>query len=78
MSEDGGRDPGMRRRRMLPAVTDVVRELARTVSTDPAVLFRAARSVVGDELARVKQGFESAPLNVLVKRARRQLEEEGV
>jgi hypothetical protein len=80
MNEGGGfgRDPGTRRRRMLPAVTDVVRELARTISTDPAVLFRAARSVVGDELARVKQGFESAPLNVLVKRARRQLEQDGV
>jgi hypothetical protein len=63
---------------MLPAVTEVVRDLARTVSADPAVLFKAARSVVADELARVKQGFESAPLDVLVKRARRQLEAEGV
>jgi hypothetical protein len=63
---------------MLPAVTDVVRELARTVSADPAVLFKAARSVVADELAKVKQGFESAPLDVLVRRARRQLEQEGV
>jgi hypothetical protein len=63
---------------MLPAVTDVVRELARTVAADPAVLFKAARAVVADELARVKQGFESAPLDVLVKRARRQLEAEGV
>jgi len=63
---------------MLPAVTDVVRELARTVSADPAVLFKAARAVVADELAKVKQGFESAPLDVLVRRARRQLEQEGV
>jgi hypothetical protein len=80
MSGDGGfgRDSGTPKRRMLPAVTDVVRELARTVSADPAVLFKAARSVVADELAKVKQGFESAPLDVLVKRARRQLEQEGV
>lgn len=73
-----GRDSGLPKRRMLPAVTDVVRDLARTVSADPAVLFKAARSVVADELARVKQGFESASLDVLVKRARRQLEAEGV
>ncbi|HTS02749.1 MAG TPA: SPOR domain-containing protein [Thermoanaerobaculia bacterium] len=80
MSGDGGfgRDSGTPRRRMLPAVTEVVRELARTVSADPAVLFKAARSVVADELARVKQGFESAPLDVLVRRAHRQLEKEGV
>ncbi len=80
MSGDGGfgRDSGTPRRRMLPAVTDVVRELARTVSADPAVLFKAARSIVADELAKVKQGFESAPLDVLVRRARRQLEQEGV
>ncbi|HEY3349900.1 MAG TPA: SPOR domain-containing protein [Thermoanaerobaculia bacterium] len=80
MSGDSGfgRDSGTPKRRMLPAVTDVVRELARTVSADPAVLFKAARSVVADELAKVKQGFESAPLDVLVRRARRQLEQEGV
>lgn len=79
MSGDGGfgRDAGPPKRRMLPAVTEVVRELARTASADPAVLFKAARSVVADELARVKQGFESAPLDVLVRRARRQLEQEG-
>jgi hypothetical protein len=80
MRGDGGfgRDSGTTKRRMLPAVTDVVRELARTASADPAVLFKAARSVVADELAKVKQGFESAPLDVLVRRARRQLEQEGV
>ncbi|MEO8055655.1 MAG: SPOR domain-containing protein [Acidobacteriota bacterium] len=80
MRGDGGfgHDSGTTKRRMLPAVTDVVRELARSVSADPAVLFKAARSVVADELAKVKQGFESAPLDVLVRRARRQLEQEGV
>lgn len=80
MSGDGGfgRDSGTPKRRMLPAVTDVVRDLARTVSADPAVLFKTARLVVAEELARVKQGFESAPLDVLVRRAHRQLEQEGV
>ncbi len=62
---------------MLPSVTDVVRELAKVVSADPAVLFKAARGVVGEELAKVKQGFEAAPLDVLVKRARLQLERDG-
>ena len=83
MSDSGfgsgfGRDSGTTKRRMLPAVTDVVRELARTVSADPAVLFKAARATVAEELAKVKQGFESAPLDVLVRRARKQLEAEGV
>ncbi|HEX7528658.1 MAG TPA: hypothetical protein VF425_06075, partial [Thermoanaerobaculia bacterium] len=70
------RDPEAKRR-MLPSVTDVVRELAKTVSADPAVLFKAARGVVAEELAKVKQGLESAPLDVLVRRARLQLEREG-
>lgn len=70
------RDPGSKKR-MLPSVTDVVRDLAKTVSADPAVLFKAARSVVAEELAKVKQGFEAAPLDVLVRRARLQLEREG-
>jgi hypothetical protein len=70
------REPGARKR-MLPSVTDVVRELAKTVSADPAVLFKAARSVVAEELSKVKQGLEAAPLEILVKRARLQLEREG-
>ena len=70
------RDSGVRRR-MLPSVTDVVRELAKVVSADPAVLFKGARSVVAEELAKVKQGLEAAPLDVLVKRARLQLERNG-
>jgi sporulation related protein len=69
-------DSGVKRR-MLPSVTDVVRELAKVVSADPAVLFKGARSVVAEELAKVKQGFEAAPLDVLVKRARLQLERDG-
>jgi hypothetical protein len=70
------RDSGVKKR-MLPSVTDVVRELAKAVSADPAVLFKTARSVVAEELAKVKQGFEAAPLDVLVKRARLQLERDG-
>ena len=71
-----GPDPDAKKR-MLPSVTDVVRDLAKTISADPAVLFKAARSVVAEELKKVKQGFEAAPLEVLVKRARNQLEREG-
>ncbi|MGZ5381611.1 MAG: SPOR domain-containing protein [Thermoanaerobaculia bacterium] len=70
------RDSGVKKR-MLPSVTDVVRELAKVVSADPAVLFKGARSVVAEELAKVKQGFEAAPLDVLVKRARLRLERDG-
>ncbi len=70
------RDSGVKKR-MLPSVTEVVRELAKVVSADPAVLFKGARSVVAEELAKVKQGFEAAPLDVLVKRARLQLERDG-
>jgi SPOR domain len=70
------RDPEPKKR-MLPSVTDVVRELTKSVSADPAVLFKAARSVVAEELAKVKQGFEAAPQDVLVRRARLQLEREG-
>ena len=50
-------------------------ELARTASADPAVLFKARRSVFAADLGRSKRGFESAPLDVLVRRARRQLEQ---
>lgn len=60
-------------RRMLPSVTDVVNELSRVVREDPAVLFRVARQVVAEELGRVKQGFESASIDVLARRARRLL-----
>ncbi|HEX2798383.1 MAG TPA: hypothetical protein VHQ44_01810, partial [Thermoanaerobaculia bacterium] len=70
------RDSGAKKR-MLPSVTAVVRELAKAVSADPAVLFKAARSVVAEELAKMKQGFEAAPLDVLVKRARLRLERDG-
>ena len=44
------------RKRMLPSVTDVVRELAKTIEADPAVLFKAARSVVAEELDEGEAG----------------------
>ena len=61
-------------RRILSSVSEVASELARVVSAEPAELYRVAREVVAEELGRVKQGFESAPLETLVKRAQRRLE----
>jgi hypothetical protein len=60
-------------RRMLPSVSEVATALGRLVAADPAVLYKVARQVVAEELAKVKQGLESAPLDTLVKRARRLL-----
>ena len=60
-------------RRMLPSVSEVATELGRQVAADPAVLYKVARQIVAEELAKVKQGLESAPLDTLVKRARRVL-----
>lgn len=60
-------------RRILPSVSEVAFELARVVPADPAVLYQVSREVVAGELARVKQGLESAPLDVLVARARERL-----
>ncbi|MCC6130632.1 MAG: SPOR domain-containing protein [Acidobacteria bacterium] len=62
------------RKRLLPSVSEVVRGLSAQVQADPAVVFRAARQVVADELIRVKQGFEAASADVLVTRARAILE----
>ena len=61
-------------RRILSSVSEVATELARTVSAEPAELYRVAREVVAEELGRVKQGFESAPLETLVLRAKRRLQ----
>src|SRR5207244_7486011 len=41
---------------------------------DPPTLFRIARQVCAEELNRVKQGFESEPLEVLVARAEKLLD----
>ena len=56
-------------RRILPSVAEVAAALARRVSADPAGLYRVSREVVTEELARVKQGLEAAPLEELVARA---------
>ncbi len=67
-------EPLRPRRRMLPSVSDVVRELGTTTTADPPTLFRIARQVCAEELNRVKQGFESEPLGVLVARAEKLLD----
>ncbi|MFI5180253.1 MAG: SPOR domain-containing protein [Thermoanaerobaculia bacterium] len=56
-------------RRILPSVAEVAAALARTISADPAALYRVSREVVTEELARVKQGLEAAPLEILMARA---------
>ena len=63
-------------RRMLPSVSEVATELGRQVAADPAVLYKVARQIVAEELSKVKQGLESAPLETLVKRARHLLASE--
>jgi hypothetical protein len=64
--DSGGRGGA---RRILPSVSEVAASLAGLVSADPAALYRVAREVVAEELTRVKQGLESAPLETLVERA---------
>ncbi len=64
-------------RRELASVSDVVQKLAQVVSAEAGLLTRAARQVVAEELSRVKQGLEPAPLDILVKRARRLLGPSG-
>ena len=75
MSDDGsaaGDRP--RAKRMLPSVSDVVRELQADASADPSQLFKVARQVCAEELGRVKLGKEAVALDVLVERARRILD----
>jgi hypothetical protein len=67
-------EPLRPRRRMLPSVSDVVRELGLTTTADAPTLFKIARQVCAEELNRVKQGFESEPLEVLVARAEKLLD----
>lgn len=57
------------RKRMLPAVSDVVQELGKISTASPEILFKIARQVCAEELNKVKQGLESAPLDILVRRA---------
>ncbi|HUM03675.1 MAG TPA: SPOR domain-containing protein [Thermoanaerobaculia bacterium] len=60
-------------RRILPSVSEVAGALGQIVPADSATLYRVAREVVVEELARVKQGLESAPLDALVARAQSRL-----
>ncbi len=63
------------RKRMLPSVAEVARELSNQTMADAAGILSAARRVCAEELARVKNGQESAPVEVLVERARKILDE---
>lgn len=57
-------------RRMLPSVSEVLKELTARASIEPDVAFRAARDVCAEELKRIRDvGGESVPLEVLVERA---------
>ena len=58
------------RKRFLPSVSEVVRLVAlRDPAADPAQVFKAARHVCSEELARVKQGQAAAPTEELAARA---------
>lgn len=65
--------PGRGEKRMLPSVSEVVRELSQRTNADPSLVFKAARQVCAEELDRIKKGQESAPLDALVDRAERLL-----
>lgn len=57
-------------RRMLPSVSEVLRELTARAQIEPDVAFRAARDVCAEELKRIRDaGGESVPMEVLVERA---------
>lgn len=57
-------------RRMLPSVSEVLRELTARAPIEPDVAFRAARDVCAEELKRIRDaGGESVPIEVLVERA---------
>ncbi len=57
-------------RRMLPSVSEVLRELTARAPIEPDVAFRAARDVCAEELKRIRDaGGESVAIEVLVERA---------
>lgn len=57
-------------RRMLPSVSEVLKELTARVPVEPDVAFRAAREVCAEELKRIRDaGGDSVPLEELVRRA---------
>ncbi len=57
-------------RRMLPSVSEVLRELTARAPIEPDVAFRAARDVCAEELKRIRDaGGESVAIELLVERA---------
>ena len=53
---DPSRDPNApepQKKRMLPSVSDVVRELASDSAADAGLIFKAARQVCAEELNRI-------------------------
>lgn len=63
------------RKRMLPSVAEVARELSRRTAADAASILTTSRKVCAEELVRIKDGQESVPVEVLVERARALLEQ---
>ena len=57
-------------RRMLPSVSEVLKELTARAPIEPEIAFKAAREVCAEELKRIRDaGGESVPLEDLVQRA---------
>ncbi|MBK9375479.1 MAG: SPOR domain-containing protein [Holophagales bacterium] len=57
-------------RRMLPSVSEVLKELTARAPIEPEIAFRAAREICAEELKRIRDaGGESIPLEDLVQRA---------
>ncbi|MFN7985964.1 MAG: SPOR domain-containing protein [Thermoanaerobaculia bacterium] len=57
-------------RRMLPSVSEVLKELTARAPIEPDVAFRVAREVCAEELKRIRDaGGDSVPLEELVQRA---------
>lgn len=65
------------RKRMLPSVAEIARELSRRTAADAASILTTARRVCAEELVRIKEGHESVPIDVLVERARVSLEQDS-
>ena len=55
------------RKRMLPSVAEVAQELSRRTAADAASIQTVSRKVCAAELVRVKEGEESAAVEVLVE-----------
>ena len=74
-----GEDPASSRvRRMLPSVSEVLKELTARAPIEPDVAFRVAREVCAEELKRIRDaGGESVPLEDLVQRAFLRASREG-